>query len=154
MRWITKIILFMYMRAPWACRHLAYQTEPWIQGPIRRSPRELLTTLTKLNRHHFGGDCQVMMAEGEKSHENVVDEELVLKRNSTSAIWTCYKHRYCGKHAEQLVQLLKETQPTSITSCNTTIKTNTNNSKRTLAIKKCIVHNMQTSIFVYLSQVI
>ena len=40
------------------------------------------------------------------------------------------------------------------TTCNTTIKTYTNNSKLTLAIINCIVNNMQTSIFVYLSQVI
>ena len=40
------------------------------------------------------------------------------------------------------------------TTCNTTIKTYTNNSKLTLAIINCIVDNMQTSIFVYLSQVI
>ena len=37
---------------------------------------------------------------------------------------------------------------------DTTIKTYTNNSKLTLAIINCIVNNMQTSIFVYLSQVI
>ena len=67
---------------------------------------------------------------------------------------TCYKHRYCVKHAEQLLQLLEETQPASITTCNTTMKTYTNNSKLTLAIINCMVNNMQTSIFVYLSQVI
>ena len=30
---------------------------------------------------------------GEKSHENVVDEELVLKRESTSAIWAYFGFR-------------------------------------------------------------
>ena len=46
----------------------------------------------KINRHQFGGDCQVMMAEGgEKSHENVVNEDLVVKRNSTSALWTYFR---------------------------------------------------------------
>ena len=63
-------------------------------------------------------------------------------------------HRYCVKHAEQLLQLLEETQPTSITTFNTTIKTYTNNSKLMLAIINCIANNMQISIFVYLSQVI
>ena len=56
---------------------------------------------------------------------------------------TCYKHRYCVKHAEQLLQLLEETQPTSITSCNTTIKTYTNNSKLTLAIVQLIICKLQ-----------
>ena len=42
-----------------------------------------------INRHQFGDDCQVMMAEGgERNHENVVDEDLAVRRNSTSAIWT------------------------------------------------------------------
>ena len=94
------------------------------------------------------------MAEGgEKSDENVVDEDLVVKRNRLildSGETTCYKHSYCVKHAEQLLQLLEETQPTSITSFNTTIKTYTNNSKPALAIINCIVNNMQTSLFVYL----
>ena len=66
----------------------------------------------------------------------------------------CYKHRYCVKHAKQLFQLLEKTQPTSITTCNTTRKAYMNNSKLTLAIINCIVNNMQTSIFVYSSQVI
>ena len=36
----------------------------------------------KINQHQFGGDCQVMVAGGgEKSHENVVDKDLVVKRN-------------------------------------------------------------------------
>ena len=61
----------------------------------------------------------------------------------------CYNHPYV-KHAEQLLQLLEEIQPASITTCNTTIKTYTNNSKLRLAIINCIVYNMQTSIFVYL----
>ena len=48
----------------------------------------------KINRHQFGGDCQVMMAEGgEKCDENVVDEDLVVKRNSTSAIWAYFGFR-------------------------------------------------------------
>ena len=76
------------------------------------------------NRHQFGGGCQVKMAEGgEKCDETVVDDDLVVKRNSNSAI--------CVKHAEQLFQLLEETQPTSFTTCNTTIKTYMNNSKLT-----------------------
>ena len=46
---IRKIILFTCaMNAPWACQHLAYQTEPRIQGPIRWSPSYPLATLTKL----------------------------------------------------------------------------------------------------------
>ena len=117
----------------------------------------------KINRHQFGGDCQVMMAEGgEKSDENVVDEDLVVKRNSTSATWTYFGLRrddvlqtqVLCKTWQQLLQLLEEIQPTSITTCSTTIKTYTNNSKLTLAIINCIANNMQTSIFVYLSQVI
>ena len=88
--------------------------------------------------------------------KNVVDEDLAVKRNSTSAIRAYFglrrnKQRYCVKHAEQLLQLLEETQPTT---CNTTIKTYTNNSKLMLAIINCIVNNMQTSIFVYSWQVI
>ena len=63
-------------------------------------------------------------------------------------------NRYCVKHAEQLLQLLEEIQPTSITTCKTTIKTYMNNSKLVLAIINCIVNYMQMSIFVYLSQVI
>ena len=55
---------------------------------------------------------------------------------------TCY--RYCVIHAEQLLQLLEEIQPSFITTCNTTIKTYMNNSKLTLAIINCIVNNMQT----------
>ena len=48
----------------------------------------------KINRRQFGGDCQVMMTEGgQKSDENVVDEDLVVKRNSTSAIWTYFGYR-------------------------------------------------------------
>ena len=82
----------------------------------------------KMNQHQFGGGCQVMMAEGgEKSHENVVDKDLAVKRKSSS-----------------------HTQPTSITTCNTTIKTDRNNSVLTLAIINCMVNNMQTAIFVYL----
>ena len=49
---------------------------------------------------------------------------------------TCYKHT------------------TSITSCYTTTETYTNTSELTLAISNCVVNNMQTSVFVYLSQVI
>ena len=41
----------------------------------------------KIHQHQFGGDCQVMMAEGgEKSHENVVDKDLVVKRRSTECV--------------------------------------------------------------------
>ena len=44
--------------------------------------------------HRFGGGCQTMMAEGgEKSDENVVDKDLLVKRNSTSAIWTYFGFR-------------------------------------------------------------
>ena len=110
--------------------------------------------------NQFGGVCQVMMAvRGEKSDENMVDEDLVVKRNSTSAIWTYSGfrrddvYRCCVKHAVQLLRLLEEIQPTSITTCNTT-KTYTSNSKLTLAFINCIVNNMQTLIFVDLSQVI
>ena len=65
----------------------------------------------KINRHQFGGDCQVMMDEGgEKSDENVVDKDLVVKKTAlllyglilASGEKMCYKHRYCVKHAEQL----------------------------------------------------
>ena len=69
-----------------------------------------------------------MMAEGgEKSDENVVDEDLVVKTALLlhglildSGEMMCYKHKYCVKHAKQLLQPLEETQPTSITTCNTT----------------------------------
>ena len=48
----------------------------------------------KINQHQFDGDFQVMMAEaGEKCDENVVDEDLVVKRNSNSAIWTYFGFR-------------------------------------------------------------
>ena len=41
----------------------------------------------RMNHHQFCGGCQVMMAEGgEKSDENVVGEDLVVKRNGTSAM--------------------------------------------------------------------
>ena len=57
-------------------------------------PQLAVSYLNKINRHQFGGDCQVMMAEGgEKSDENVVDEDLVVKRNSNSAIWTYFGFR-------------------------------------------------------------
>ena len=104
----------------------------------------------KINWHQFGGDCQVMMAEGgERSHENVVDEDLVMKRSNTSAIRT-----YSGFRRDDVLQHREETQPTSITNCSTTIKTDTNNSNLTLAVVNCTVNNMQTLIFVCLSQVI
>ena len=42
----------------------------------------------KINRHQFGGECQVMMAEGgERSDENVIDEDLVVKRNSSECVF-------------------------------------------------------------------
>ena len=48
----------------------------------------------KINWHQFSGGCQVMMAEGgEKSDKNVVGVNLVVKRNSTSAIWTYFGFR-------------------------------------------------------------
>ena len=95
-------------------------------------------------RHQFGGDCQVMMAEwGEKGDENVADEDLLMKRNGTSAIWTHF-----GFTGDDVLQW------TSITTCSTTKKTYKNNSKLRLAIIICRVKNVQTSIFVYLSQVI
>ena len=47
-------------------------------------PQLAVSYPNKINRHHFGGDCQVMMAEGvEKSDENVADKDLVVKRNSS-----------------------------------------------------------------------
>ena len=57
-------------------------------------PQHAVNYPDNMNRHQFGGDCQVMMAEGgEKSCENVVDKDLVVKRNSTSAIWTYFGFR-------------------------------------------------------------
>ena len=89
MLWIRKIILFTCdMHAPWARKHLANQTEPQLA----------VIYPDKISRHQFGGDCQVMMAEGgEKSH--VVDENVVVKRNSTSAIWT-----YIGFRRDNVLQ--------------------------------------------------
>ena len=56
-------------------------------------PQLALATLTKL----IG---MAMMAEGgEKSNKNVVDEDLVVKRNSTSAIWT-----YFGFRRDHIIQ--------------------------------------------------
>ena len=120
-------------------------------------PQVAVSYPDKINQHQFGGDCQVMMAEGgEKSHENVVDEDLVVKKQHL-----CYTYCIFGfrreevlqtqvlcKTCEQLLQVLEEIQPTSITTCNTT-KTYTNNSKPTLATINCIVNNMLTSIYVY-----
>ena len=108
-----------------------------------------------ISRHQFGGGCQVMMAEGgERSHEDVVDEDLVVKTNSTSATWTYFGFRRDDVLQTQVRCKTGRARPTSITSCITTIKTYTNTSKLTLAIINCVVNNMQTSIFVYLSQVI
>ena len=57
-------------------------------------PQLAISYPDKINWHQFGCDCQVMMAEGgEKSDENVVDEDLVVKRNSISAIWTYFGFR-------------------------------------------------------------
>ena len=43
-------------------------------------PQRAVSFPDTIYRHQFGGECQVMMAEGgEKSHENVADEHLVLK---------------------------------------------------------------------------
>ena len=54
----------------------------------------------KINQHQFGGDCQVIMAErGEKSDENVVNEDILVKSNSTSATWT-----YFGFRRENVLQ--------------------------------------------------
>ena len=61
---------------------------------------------------------------------------------------TCYKQVLCKTCRE----VVATPQTTSITICNTTIKTYTNNSKLTLAIINCTINNMQTSIFVYLLQ--
>ena len=93
------------------------------------------------------------MAEGgEKSHENVVDKDLVVKRNSTSAIWTYFGFRrddvlqtqVLCKTCRAVVATSRGNTPTSITTCSTTIKTYTNNSKLRLAIINCIVNNTQT----------
>ena len=43
----------------------------------------------KIHQHQFGGDCQVMMAEGGEKcekRENLADEDLVVKRNSTDCV--------------------------------------------------------------------
>ena len=106
-----------------------------------------------------GATCQVMMAEGgEKSDENIVDENLVMKRNYTSAIWIYVGFRrddvlqtqvLCVKHAEQLLQLLEETQPTSITTCSTTIKTYTNNSKLTPSLTVQLMICKLQYLFIY-----
>ena len=65
--------------------------------PIRANqmkPKLAFSYPDKIIRHHFGGDCQVMMAEGgENSDENVFHEDLVVKTNSTSAIWTYFGFR-------------------------------------------------------------
>ena len=137
------------MHAPWACQHLAYQTEPQL----------VISYPDRVNWHQF----RLWWLR---------EERKVRKMWSAKTLWwgatalllyglildsgemTCHIHRYCVKHGEQLLQLLEEIQPTSNTICNITIKTYTNNSKLTLAIINCIVNNMQTSIFVYLSQVI
>ena len=59
----------------------------------RMKPQLAVSFPDKINRHQFGGDCQVIMAEGgERSDENVVDEDLVVKRNSTECVmivWVC-----------------------------------------------------------------
>ena len=34
----------------------------------------------------FGGDCQVMMAEGEERSDEENDEDLVVKRNSSKCV--------------------------------------------------------------------
>ena len=96
-------------------------------------PQVAVSCPDKINRHGYDGWGR------EKSEENVVDEDLLVKWNRISALWTyfglCFNHSYCVKHAEQLLQLLEETQPTSITTCNTTIKTYTNDSKLTIICK-------------------
>ena len=57
-------------------------------------PQLAVSYLDKINLYQFGGDSQVMMAEGgEKRDENLVDEDLVVKRNSTSATWTYFGFR-------------------------------------------------------------
>ena len=95
----------------------------------RMKPQLAVSSPDKMNGHQFGGDCQVMMAErGEKSHENVVEEHLVVKRNSTSAIWTDSGFR---RDDVLQTQVLSKTcqavvapsrgNTTSITTCNTTI---------------------------------
>ena len=80
---------FVYMRH--ACT-LRMATFSLLDGaPDTRAnqmkPQLAVSYPDKINRHQFGGDCQVMMAEGgEKSDENVVDKDHVVKRNSTTAI--------------------------------------------------------------------
>ena len=66
-----------------------------------------------------------MMAEGgEKSDENVIDEDLVVKRNSTPAIWTYFGFRKDDMLQTQvLCKTCRAVIATSITTCNTTIKT-------------------------------
>ena len=50
-------------------------------------PQLAISFPDKINWHQFGGDCQVIMAEGgERSDENVVEEDLVVKRNSTESV--------------------------------------------------------------------
>ena len=89
------------MHSLWACQHLAYQS-PGYKG----KSNEALASLSypdKINWQQFSGDCQVMMAEGgEKCNENVVHEDLVVKRNSTEyvlIVWVCmYVCMYVGMY--------------------------------------------------------
>ena len=58
----------------------------------------------KINRHQFGGECQVMMAEGgERSDENVIDEDLVVKRNSSECVFPVLTWPPCSHSAHHSV---------------------------------------------------
>ena len=93
---------FVYMRH--ACT-LSMPTFSLSEGALdtranQMKPQRALSYPDKIHQHQFGGDCQVMMAEGgEKTHENVVDEDLVGKTNSTSARWT-----YSGIRRDDVLQ--------------------------------------------------
>ena len=81
---------FVYMR------HACTLSMPTFS--IRRSPgykgQSAVSYPDKINGHQFGSDCKVMLTEGgEKSDENVVNEDPVMKRNSTSATWTYFGFR-------------------------------------------------------------
>ena len=104
---INKKFLLFFLHTP--CVHL---------GALDTRANQMKSQLAvsypdKMNRHQFGGDCQVMMA-GEAmkmwSMKTLWGKETALLPNWVildSGETTCYKHSYCVKHAAQLLQLLE-----------------------------------------------
>ena len=91
-QWMNKKDLFVYTCH--ARQHLFISDRALDTRANQMKPLLAVSYPDKINRHRFGDDCQVMMAEGgEKSNENVVDKDPVVKRNSTSAIWTYFGFR-------------------------------------------------------------